>query len=122
MKRDFDLLRKILKECEAVPVGTPHFTLENTGDLDGYNMDAINEHLSLLIDTGFIEGNVVSDFTGISFVNIFCLTWQGHDFLSAATDTMWAKAKESVLKPGVAITIDVLFQWLKAKAAEKLGM
>lgn len=45
-----------------------------------------------------------------------CFTWKGHDFLDAAKDdTLWNKAKEKFLIPGVSFTFDILFQWLKSQ-------
>ena len=49
------------------------------------------------------------------------LTWEGHDFLDAIQDdTIWAKPKESVLKPTLSASLDVLLEWLKRQAKVKM--
>ncbi len=51
------------------------------------------------------------------------LTWAGQEFLSAAKDdSLWTKAKETVLKPGASFTFDRLFDWLKGQVGGALGL
>ncbi|MGO8839441.1 MAG: DUF2513 domain-containing protein [Limisphaerales bacterium] len=48
------------------------------------------------------------------------LTWAGHDFLDAArNDTIWNKAKDEFLKPGISWTFSILFEWLKQEARQR---
>ncbi len=45
----------------------------------------------------------------------------GCDFLDAArSDTLWAKAKTSVIKPSASWTFDLLKEWLKAEISSGL--
>ena len=113
MKRDFDLIRKILFEIEDVPAGETNFHFDA---MDGYDLVTVNEHIELLEQAGLIKAAIMRDFSGICAVSIQGLTWQGHDFLDAArNDTLWNKAKEKYLKPGMSVTFDILFQWLKSQ-------
>jgi hypothetical protein len=53
---------------------------------------------------------------------ILRLTWQGHDFLDAArNDTIWSKAKEKFLKPGISWTFSIVFDFLKAEAHRQIA-
>jgi hypothetical protein len=120
MIRDFDLIRRILLEVQAQPAGTRAFQLYLPGE---YDQDTVTEHVMLLIDAGLLEGGELGGISGINIVNIQRLTWAGHDFIDAAKDeTLWAKAKTTVLKPALAITFDALLQWLKAEAKTRLGI
>lgn len=120
MKRDLDLVRTILKEIEdEVP---PNRTADNI-KIDGYDQDTVYAHVKLLIDEEYLEGKVLMAMMGIVGVHISGLTWKGHDFVSATKDeSLWDKAKKSILKPTASMTVDVLLQWLKAEIRAKVGL
>lgn len=119
MKRDMDLCRAILLKIESCD--KPHGILEKI-NIDKYSQDEISYNIKLLNDAGLIEAKSVSSNTS------YCwwpgtLTWYGHEFLSASRDeSIWMKAKESVLKPSASITFDLLLEWLKAQAKQALGL
>ena len=70
-----------------------------------------------LIDATFIEGNGVLPH---DIVNVR-LTWAGHDFLDATRDdTIWRKAKDKILIPGVSWTFGIFVEYLKQEARRKL--
>jgi len=47
------------------------------------------------------------------------LTWAGCEFADAVrSDTLWAKAKKEVIKPGISFTFDILKEWLKAEITQ----
>lgn len=120
MKRDFDLIRQILREVEASPARTP---LAGRPNYEGFDEDTAVEHIDLLIEAGLLQGKITPFLDGGVHVNIQRLTWKGHDFLDAMKDdSIWAQAKESILKPVGGVAFDVLLDWLKWKMAEKLGL
>jgi len=50
------------------------------------------------------------------------MTWAGHDFLDAARDeTLWNKAKQTVMKPNASYTFENLGDYLKAEIKKQLG-
>ncbi len=119
MKRDIDLVRKILfavEECDRDPLEWVPLSF------GGHDEKTIAYHVWLLIDAGLIEG------TNCSSLNGFCwqakrLTWAGHEFLqSIRDDTIWNKAKEKVLKPTASWTFGILIEWLKQEIKEKIGI
>ena len=121
MKRDLNLARLILlkaEDCED-PWG-----LQDPLEIDGYNNNQISYHIKLLHQAGLIEGSDCSGCGPDGFVWIVDrLTWRGHDFLDASKDdTMWNKAKDTVLKPSASFTFDLLLEWLKNQASQKLGL
>jgi len=99
MKRDPDLIRKILLTLESNQkpeevVTAKKLKLENWGE------DEINYNLLLLLEAGYIKGkDSSSDNRTIVFVTR--LTWLGHEFLDAARDDgRWEKAKSAISKVG----------------------
>jgi hypothetical protein len=69
-----------------------------------------------------IEAELIRDENGQpNSVNVFRLTWDGHDFLDATRDSkIWKLAKERVLKPGVSWTFSILVEWLKQEARKRI--
>lgn len=53
---------------------------------------------------------------------VFRLTWAGCDFADAVrSDTLWKKAKDTVIKPSASWTFGVLTDWLKGQISDQLG-
>lgn len=119
MKRDFDLVRLILREVAALQPGK----LIKGFTFDGVDPDVIQAHAVLLVQAGLLEGNVTRPMSGSARIAISGLSWAGHDFLDAINDdTLWAKAKKSVLAPAGGVAFSVLFDWAKAEAKVRLGL
>lgn len=119
MKRDFDLIRRILIDIESKPAGGVLQRFE----YPEYDHRTIAEHVRLLIDAGLVQGELVELVgNGVHFI-VSDLTWDGHDFLNAARDdTIWKKAKDTILKPTASVTFSLLLEWLKAQAKERFGL
>src|SRR6202035_1472820 len=96
MKRDLDLIRKLLVFFEA----KPDDRAEDCPSVDGYSPLEIKYHLLLMYEAGFLRCEVESTAAGRPIrVFGFSLTWQGHEFLEASrNDTIWAKAKKIALE------------------------
>lgn len=121
MKRDMDLIRAILQKIELCE--TP-FGLDSMPEIDGYSNAQISYHIKLLSQAGLIEAHELGEFRSDydEYVNLN-LTWSGQDFLGVANDnSLWSKAKEHVIKPGASWTFDLVLEWLKMKAKEKIGL
>lgn len=121
MKRDMDLIRAILQKVESCedPYGLPEMP-----EINGYSRPQISYHMTLLYDAGLIEAHPLDEMGSEcrEFMSIN-LTWQGQDFLDASKDdTIWEKAKETVIKPGASFTFDILLAWLKNQVITTLGM
>jgi hypothetical protein len=116
MKRDMDLIRQILNNAEAR-------NFEDGEPPEPCHAQTVEEayQIVLMNDAGLVQADCVSEAgTPVSAV-IFRLTWAGHDFLDAArNDTIWNKAKETILKPGVSWTFSILTEWLKQEAHNKI--
>ncbi|MEM6452838.1 MAG: DUF2513 domain-containing protein [Cyanobacteria bacterium P01_D01_bin.105] len=96
MKRDLDLLRKILLEIESWSDASQARRV----DIEGYSQGAINYHAYLLYEAKYIEASVLKSQAGDTIVPIH-LTGSGHEFLDEARDTtIWGKAKMVAEKAG----------------------
>jgi hypothetical protein len=118
MKRDFDLIRKIMTDIESMKP----FEQQQSFTYDGFDSATINQHIALLIEAGLVDGKA-HETNQRRHVIVEDLTWAGHDFLDAMRDdNIWNKAKEHILKPGASFTFGILLDYLKMKIQEKTGI
>lgn len=93
MKRDMDLVRKILfaLEEQSYVVAAPEVL-----EIDGYDSEAIEYHLDILADSPYVMGR---EFRGT--IHDYRLTWEGHEFLdSISDDNRWQEIKRTSSKVG----------------------
>lgn len=117
MKRDMNLIRGMLLEIEAAPIGSVYETDASSLEADGETLAA---HLLLMDQAGFLIG-----YAREADGNAQCdgLTWQGHEFLNAArSDRVWRRAKQTLREQGLCISADVLKSLLSQTAARMLGL
>ncbi len=126
MKRDMDLIRKILLAIEAEEGGYASYPLE----IEGYSDTQVGYHAYLMIDAGLVDGTI-RDFCeddedegeeggpSAPWGRISHLTFAGHDFLDAARDeTRWRKARVVAGE----VTLGVLKELLVSYARDQLGL
>lgn len=125
MKRDMDLIRRIVLAVQDLPVG------ERSGNdmpvvngLEGVDPRTFAAHVQVLEEAGLVMATVQGSgkqMPGAAVV--FRLTWAGHEFAdSVRDDTLWTKAKEHVIKPSASWTFGVLGEYLKAEVKLRLGL
>ena len=109
-----DVIRLLLLQQE---------TGEEPEELKQYDDQLVVHNVALMLDAGFIEGQILSNENGSPVAAaIIRLTWAGHDFLDSTRDPkIWKRAKENVLKPGMSWTFSLLAEFLKAEARKHLG-
>lgn len=98
MKRDMDLVRKILFAIEEMETGYVQKRLE----IAGYSAEEIGYHVYIMAEAGLLIGPDVTTY-GSSSPNAIPsrLTWDGHDFLDACRDeSRWNEAKGVFTKMG----------------------
>jgi hypothetical protein len=98
MKRDMELIRKILLSVESHEDGFAPRELS----IEGYSDDQVGYHCYLLGQAGLAE---VVDITTRGSTGPKCvirnLTWEGHEFLVASRDpTTWEAAKKTLSDAG----------------------
>lgn len=113
MKRDYDLVRSILADTEAIPAGS----FIGGFEYSEYDSATVNAHAMLLIEAGLINAEVLRMASGPPKMIISGLTWPGHDFLEASNKPgLWEKAQTHLIKPAGGVAFSVLLDWLKAQA------
>ena len=103
MKRDMDLVRKILFAVEDSEDGNV--------DLDNieYDRSQIYQHIELMKEHCLIDAEVYYGSRRRILACRISLTWEGHDFLDMARrDDIWERAKKMCLKVSGGLAIDVL--------------
>ena len=116
MKRDMDLIRRIVLATAALPYE------DSLNQLDGVPEEEFVMHVIWLKEAGMIEA-IAMDGRGshARYAHINRLTWAGCEFADAIqSDTIWEKAKKDVIRPGLSFTVDVLKDWLKSEISQGL--
>jgi hypothetical protein len=122
MKRDMELVRRILLEVESWPLegGDQTFTAL------GCQEKEVEYNVYQAIRSGLLDG-IIDDTERATegfFYNVFGLTPEGHDFLDAAQDQfIWDEVMGEVRKRGVKNTsFDILKRLLDKAVRRKLGV
>jgi Hypothetical protein (DUF2513) len=107
MKRDFDLVRKLLVYFEEKP-GPEHIEIP---PIKGYDELTIKYHLVLLHDAGLLRCEPVTSSSSDRVISVlpFELTWDGHEFLAKIRDDgLWRKTKDTILSKGGQLTFNTI--------------
>lgn len=114
MKRDWDLLRSILRRVENEPAGS--LLREGEFQFPPNDPKVIKAHVKLAIDLDLLDAGM--DKSSKNYL-VKELTSFGHDFLALADDDAWAKAKQN---PAIFATYDILEEWLTTEKHAKAGL
>jgi Hypothetical protein (DUF2513) len=120
MKRDPDLIRKLLLYLEQ----KPNYKAELVPQIEGYTEDDIKYHCLLLAQAGYVDYEPEKSKTG-RFIRVFVfgLSWQGHEFLEASRDEgIWRKGLSIVAGQSGGVAMDLLKAWLFHEAKRRLGL
>lgn len=114
MKRDMDLIRKMLLAIEADEHGYAPRQIE----IGTYTQEEIGYHAILLKEADLAIVNDVTTFGSNSPEGkVVRLTWHGHEFLDASRENkIWNQAKDQMAKIGgapIQIWIAVLTELIK---------
>lgn len=109
MKRDLDLVRRILLHLEGGEANPTSFTD------GGFEPAVIHDHVRLMHDAGLIEADEIVP--GQWWPER--MTWAGHEFLDAArNEELWRETKKRVVKGGGApfsVFHELLLSGLRAR-------
>jgi len=119
MKRDMDLVRKILRQA-----ADKHDNELTEISVDGYDNDLITLHCQILLDAGFLKGTQIQAANeNVPVIWIERLTWAGQDFLDAVkNDSIWQKVKDRLAKIGGEASLEVTKAVAIQVAKETLGL
>lgn len=122
MKRDMDLIRKILFD-----LGDSEFYSDmGYPRIEGYSEDQIKHHVFIMRDAGllgFSEGNKVEGFLGNAEDLQLRLTWEGHEFLEKVRDEkLWKSILDTTKNKTGGLSFDVLKALLIASLTKAVGL
>ena len=106
MKRDMDLVRKILFQMEEAEGGYA----DNDFAVDGYDEDAVGHHVWLMEQAGLVTAADMTAQQSPSPVALpLSITWEGHEFLeNVRSDTVWQQVKRTIQEKGGGLSFDLV--------------
>lgn len=108
MKRDWDVIRRVLTEIEALPSVDSQV---DSHKLEGIDADLAAYNMGLLLKAGMIEGGGRPDGLVGADPWIFAnqLTWSGHELLdSIRAESLWERIKSTAASKGLDLTFEVV--------------
>ena len=106
MQRDWDLIRKVLLEVEAL--GNTQSRVDSN-QIDGTDTETVAYHIRLLIEAQLVKGQCVQGLDGPLSCNATSLTWEGHEFLDKIrSSTMWNRIKTTAREKGLSMSFDAI--------------
>jgi len=106
MRRDWDLLRRIMLQVEELPDSR---SLLFSDGIRGVDAEAAFYHMRLLIEAGLAEGDCQGCVGSANDGTLCRLTWQGHELLDhIRRDTIWNRVKETVRKKSLDLSLEVI--------------
>lgn len=106
MKRDMDLIRKILLAIEA---HSEPYRWDVPLTIQGYEEKDICYQVKLLLEAGLIEARIITASGGKFSCAVNILTWEGHEFMDASRDdSRWEKVKQLVAEKTGSLSFEVL--------------
>jgi len=113
MQRDMDIIRRIALATADLPYGETLDALEDVDD------EVFFCHVEWMKEANLVSAAVSEYIGGGGNAIVYRLTWDGCEFAdSVRSDTLWKKAKESVIKPTASFSFSLLREWLKAEIRE----
>jgi hypothetical protein len=117
MKRDLELVRRILFDIEDNRESSGGHSSRSSLIEEGYSPEAIHYHVQLLHDAGLIHADEIVP--GQWWPER--ITWAGHEFLdSARNDELWNEAKRRVERELGSAPFQVVHDLLVRMARESL--
>src|SRR6266852_5314502 len=86
MKRDMELIRKIVVEIQSRRDIEPRVV-----EIDGFDSMVVFRHVEMLHHAGFLEATTVVPMCGLPIIMVKDLTMQGHDFAAVVlNEGVWS--------------------------------
>lgn len=106
MKRDMDLVRKILLKIEEEYISTAIYNLH----IEGYDIATVAYHCKILHEAGLVSyyEPCYGDDRLYAF-GVGDLTWEGNDYLDKIRDdSFWRKTKDAITQKGLPLIFDTI--------------
>ena len=104
MKRDWDLIRKILLQVESL--GDTQSQIEGVEGMDAEN---VSYHINLMVEAGLVIGDCTQGLDGPLRCSASLLTWAGHEFLDKIRSAgVWNKVKAMAREKGLSLSFEMI--------------
>lgn len=123
MKRDLELVRRIMLAVEALPTGGQALGRELR--IEDVPPAELAGHLKLLIDQGYLEGNADGTLHRLEPGQILVqgISWEGHEFLdSVRDDSIWRQILQRVGGTSATVALHVITQLGDFYIKKRLGI
>lgn len=105
MKRNWDVIRKIMIKLEEIPTESGQL---DSDAIQGVDNEAAFYHMRMMIEAGLAVGSC-PEMLGRCQGDLLRLTWDGHELLDKIRrDSVWNKIKETARSKSVDLSIDVV--------------
>jgi hypothetical protein len=123
MKRQMDLVKKILLEIEKAEAYDIPLIIE----IEGYDESIINYHIKIMFERGLInlfeEPANTTTFDCPTQYLADSLTWEGHEFLEVSkNESNWKKVKNIINDKGLGFSYDILKALLIQESLKLVGL
>ena len=121
MKRDMELIRKILMQLEDSPTHNLPVQLS----IEGYIPEEINYNVGIAWKGGLIEiyDKPISTLNSTTRYLLKCLTWEDHDFLDASrNDNVWKRVLKVGKEKGGGLAFEIIKALLIQYAKEEFNI
>lgn len=119
MKRDIDVIRKVLlalEKLDHLPNGYHDLRGQKAIHIEGVDCNEVSAHVEILLDAGLFNSTNSNPYWG----KFRSLTWEGHDFLDSVQDEqIWAETKKGAAAAG-SFTFDILKALAKGFIKKKI--
>jgi hypothetical protein len=125
MKRDPDLIRKLMLKLESLPMPAGSIFMINTNkdlQIDDYSANEVYYHMDQILMSGWVDGAGGHGMNPSSQFSFRALTPAGHDFVDSVRDEkIWKLTKDGVTKVGgfTLETLSILGKAFLKKQLEK---
>ncbi|WP_026382271.1 DUF2513 domain-containing protein [Achromobacter xylosoxidans] len=110
MNRNMDIVRRIAIKASEIEYG------QTVTELDGVSAEEFAMHVIWMEEAGLVVAHTQQYQMRAPDAEVSRLTWEGCEFVDAVRDdTLWRKAKDSVLRPASSFTFSLLKDWLRAE-------
>ncbi len=106
MNRDWDVIREVLTEIEALPSSERGNLTYGVGPEYPAEHASKSEHALLLWKGGFVSAIDITSYGGEAIISPE-LTWQGHELLDTIrSKAVWERIKTTAKEKGIELTFD----------------
>lgn len=111
MKRDWDVVRKILIKLEDISDSASYLEPDQ---VNGYDEQLVSYHMRILDEAGLIEAKCSRGMSTPLHCRAQRMTWNGHEFLDQIRqDNVWNKVKGGAREKGLDLSLDVIVELAK---------